>query len=621
MSPSKAQPRWVGPALAALLAWSFVLRFAFGLPEPRPSRFWDERYGLENVHALLAEGEVRPANGFHPSLSYLPQAVLLGASEGLYRLTGEEAFRVVEGKWVSETAYRLCRFLQAVLGTLSLYFLFLVGRRLFSPAVGFWASFLLSSVYWHIRQSAIYKPDILLVLLTLWAFHLSLRAADRPALRRFLAAGVAIGLALAAKFNAGPIALPLAYAALVAGWRDRRQWVWLAAAGLTAAVVFLALNPWVVLEPGIYQKDFSRTLRDYERKSAEQESSHLYVVWHGFLSLLSSNFHGKLVGFSGVLGSVLFPVLLTGPGSGRRQRRGRVMALVYIAGYTVLYAASTTNASPHNWLPLTPFVALFAAALFVGAWQSLTRWAFPERRRLSAVTASAALALVLGADSGVYTYDEVVPTTREVAEARLVEELRPLDWRFVFYEEGMGRVVARHGPTLAATFGVQRLDKLSEGRLERADAVVFPAEGRAARLAGAEPVAPRWFWARGPELRILFHPWQPRGRPTELRLAADSTQARGELPEDLAAGETVSFRLEVPRKLTVRHLEVGGEVYTLTWAGRRGHRAFYLSERFAASPGAEVRLSYEAPKKASRLAGVRLRLQRWLPPIARRGEG
>jgi dolichyl-phosphate-mannose--protein O-mannosyl transferase len=178
--PGRETERWVRWALAALLVWSFALRaWAAGF-DLTAERFWDERYGFQNIEALLATGSPRPANGFHPSLSYLPQAALLAASEGLYQATGREAFRVRLGNGLfTPTAYLLARLLQALFGTLSLLLTYLIGRRLFSAKVGLGAALLLSVVPWHIRQSVIFKPDILLVLTTLLAFWWSLEAAGR----------------------------------------------------------------------------------------------------------------------------------------------------------------------------------------------------------------------------------------------------------------------------------------------------------------------------------------------------------------------------------------------------------------------------------------------------------
>src|ERR1700686_4105026 len=48
-------------ALALLLAWACGLRLWLAVPELDEGRFWDERYGVENLCSLLVDGQLRPA--------------------------------------------------------------------------------------------------------------------------------------------------------------------------------------------------------------------------------------------------------------------------------------------------------------------------------------------------------------------------------------------------------------------------------------------------------------------------------------------------------------------------------------------------------------------------------
>ncbi len=177
-------------ALALLLVWAGGLRVWLAAPGLDRGRFWDERYGVENVCSLLLDGQLRPANGFHPGLSYLPHAALLAASAGLHRLSGSAVFAVFSGSDdLSPTGYFLCRLLQVLAAILSLYLAYRIGRRLESPAAGLIAALLLAAVPWHLRQSVIFKPDSLLVAATLAAFAASLAAADRPTRRGLVVAG------------------------------------------------------------------------------------------------------------------------------------------------------------------------------------------------------------------------------------------------------------------------------------------------------------------------------------------------------------------------------------------------------------------------------------------------
>ncbi len=165
-------------------------------------------------------------------------------SDLLYELTGKESFAVLRPKsGFTPTAYLLCRLLQAVFGTLSLLLVYAIGTRLGNNRLGLLAAFLLAVVPWHIRQSVIYKADMVLVLAVVLAFYLSLRAIERPTFATYAATGVAIGLAMASKFNGGPAAIPVTLGTLLSSQRSKKTFLWLVAAGAMSVAVFLALQP------------------------------------------------------------------------------------------------------------------------------------------------------------------------------------------------------------------------------------------------------------------------------------------------------------------------------------------------------------------------------------------
>ncbi|MEM8998583.1 MAG: hypothetical protein AAGF23_27615, partial [Acidobacteriota bacterium] len=72
-------------ALVALaLAFAGLAAF-FADFHPRQGRFYDERFAFQNVHSVLQRGALEPANGYYPTLSYLPQTLALGAVEAFGR--------------------------------------------------------------------------------------------------------------------------------------------------------------------------------------------------------------------------------------------------------------------------------------------------------------------------------------------------------------------------------------------------------------------------------------------------------------------------------------------------------------------------------------------------------
>lgn len=628
------QSRWVSLSLAVLLVWSFALRVWLSTPNPTSSRFWDERYGIENIHALLVEGTIRPANGFHPGLSYLPQAAVLAGSEALHRLTGKPAFAVFKGEGMTPTGYLLCRFLQAVFGALSIYLTYRIGCQVFSPRAGLLGAFLLAVVPWHLRQSVIYKPDILLVAASLFAFDRSLAAAARPTWRRYLAAGSAIGLALASKFNAGPIAFPLMTAALAGdGWRDRRAWGRLVLAGAASIAVFLLLTPYIVLDWDLYRTDFSRTLRDYERKGAQQAGSHLGALWHGVQSLFTGSFHGPVIGAVALLGLALLVVHLSRDRreDSPRKRLGPAMILSYVLGYSLVYALSTHNPSRHNWLPLMPFTALAAAWLFVGLWEQLAA-RMPFLRRPAVVgSLLAVMVLLLIRPVSRYTYWNAVPTTHALARRYLEEKLQPLRGRTVIFERGGSQERLLRGRSGAFPLGIERLDELPPARIEQADAVLFQAsrlEGEGSALyrklaatgaaTGEETVrfAPTPFLARGTPLIMVVHRWRQVGGPVALRIAPRgprSGRLEARLPEDVRPGEMLSLEIVLPsrwRADSLRQVQVQGENLEWEAGGQENHRRRNVTRRFQVTdPKAPIEILLSRPLQGKQ--ELKVRFLRW----------
>jgi Dolichyl-phosphate-mannose-protein mannosyltransferase len=635
------RPPGIAVALLLLLAWSFALRLWLATPGLDKDRFWDEQYGVENLWSLIVDGRPRPANGFHPGLSYLPQAALLGAADRLHRLTHQPRLAVfAPDQDLTALGYLLCRLLQVALGTLSLYLVYRIGRRLRSPRLGLAAALLLAAVPWHLRQSVVFKPDILLVAATLAAFLAALAAAERPTAGQLIRAGAVVGLALAAKFNAGPIAIPVAIAALAeGGWRDRRRWLALAQAGGAALAVLLLLTPYLLLEPGLYVRSFGRTLRDYSVKGVVHHSSHLGVLAGGGAALLSDDFYGPLLGSVGLLGLAGLALVAATPAwrsrrpppDSRARRLAPLMITGYVAGYALLYAASTTNPSDHNWLPVAPFVALAAAWTAALAWgriaPRLRRW---QQAVLGAAAAAAAAAWLIQ-PANAYVYDTCVPSTQELARDYLRRHLEPLGMRVVAREEDEE---ANWYADPAIVEEARRLDQVSPEALDRADAEVFHAE----RLIGAggagselyhrridrgaveaTRIGPRPFRARGGALVVVVHRWLGVGEPEELE-AAPVVGAPGRvaanLPGGLRPGEVVSLAVELPPGTDFEALQdllFQGQPLDFGFAKRDAGSPRYVSVRFAV-PAGGGRVTLVLPASIPPSRDYVVQLQRWRPP-------
>ncbi|HSG38296.1 MAG TPA: glycosyltransferase family 39 protein, partial [Thermoanaerobaculia bacterium] len=596
-------------------------------------RYYDERFPLKNVSALLKHGELRPRHTFYLSLSYLPQAGVLAASEWLYEITRYQPFSIygVTGDGYSPTAYWLCRMVNVFYGTLSLWLLFLIGRRIDSPEVGLLAAAIFAAFPRHVLSSVEFKPDILVILLVTLTFYWTLGAAFRPSLRRFLLAGVGVGLAVSTKYTGIAAAIPVTAAALANGWRDRRQWLRLVLAGVASVVTFVILNPFL----DVVFEFIPKLVHGYAAKGVTEKSNR-WVVFQRQVEFLVEH-HGPLVAaFVGLgVGWLLWRLFRPAPGDSREWRLGWILALSLLLGYSVLHSLGMTLFRGQNYLPVVPASSLIAGWAMVELWRTLARRARWLAWEPVAAAAGIAVVGLLAFHQGRIVYSRVVPTNFAVVNDALMRELDPVGLRHVVYEGELGAFESGGKPRRPLVSRVERLATQDPRFLDGTDVEVFPqsrlggpaADFYRARLARVprsrvEVVASRPFRSRGEPVVVVHHPWVMQGGPLEMRVRRpdEVPYLVGRLPEGIVQpGEAVSLLLWVPREAMKRktwelRLDPGGRAVSVFDTGRRLNRFFRLSARTQLT-GQEVRVRVPAVS-SDRPRGFGVELYRWRPAPA-----
>ncbi len=511
-----------------LLLWAGGLRVWYASVDPHQGRFFDERFTLRNLKRTAThETLLDPANAYYPGLSWIPIAFVYRASEALATATGEEWLRTFRDGVATPHAYRLGRFVSTLYGLLALWMLYLIGRRLFDPRVGLLSAFLLAATYLHLRLSGILKPETLLLLTTLLAVWLALRAGERPSWVRFLAAGGGVGLALSAKYNGGPAAFCLIALTIMLVWEGRWRAVgWLAAAGGAAVAVFLLLNPWAVTTPELLVEAFHVHADQYRVKGEMRTGGESWRQLPFLVQLVTNRFgHGPVVGAVGLaalplLGWQAFRVGLRTP-----RGRGVVMVLAFVLGYGILYTVSSGgNLKLTNWLPLLPWTALGAAWLSLLAWRALRSHVPILRTATASVVVVGLVALGIAWPATAVPYRVLLSGTPRVASIAIGNRLSPTRGRTVVSEASREEAVLRRGGDYLALRTVRELGAASRV-LDAADAELFPAF----RLKGPDErfylrriervrpeyaleVGPRLFHVHGPKLIAIVHDWNARGK-------------------------------------------------------------------------------------------------------------
>lgn len=534
----------IGVALGLLLAASLALSGWYGSFGLSAGRYWDERFSVDNVRALLLGRSLRPANGYYQSLSYLPQTALLAALGTAGRWSGNEALEPFDSRGAfTPTGYLASRLLNAVFGCGCLLLVFLVGRRLFSSEIGLLGAFLLFATPWLVQAAGMFKPDVLLALTVLLTVAWSLGALQRPTPARFALAGCGVALALSTKLTGGLAAVPLALVAgLSAGtWRQRTGR--LLAGGGAALGLFALLNPYFLL----YRRYLALNVDIYSRKAGTYGGTHLGVWREELAFLLSSATHGWLLGALGLAAAAAFAVTLLRSGGDRRRRAAGAVLLSFPLAYSLAYAAVTPHFKGNNFLVILPFSSLLAAWGLHRIWTAARERLPLLRRPWAWAPPTLLLVVALAPAPMVYAYREALPSTADLATAFFARRFGgrpPAPRRRIYVEEeaaagdrGVAGAARRSGIDLEV---VPRLDALPEEVLNAGDGEVFVADRlsedeadfywRRISRADRESVgrwAPRLFRSQGPAVVAIAHPRREAGPVTEPEEAeAADTAAR-----------------------------------------------------------------------------------------------
>ena len=299
------------------------------------------------------------------------------------------------------------RALAAVFDTLTVWLVFMIGRRLYGRGVGLAAAALTAFTVLHIQQAHFFVTDPFLTTAVVAALYWMIRRAGGGShrWRQGLSAGALVGLAVGAKFSAVMLLIPLTLAVL---WRHRvpplakgtplgrrlaRCWRWvrrplaeLAAAFLAAAVVFAVTNPFALLDNSCPAKigGFQIPLSDRIVPPLAVNSCYLknigtqgamvrggtqipftfqYVGTPPYLYYLDQMARWgqgaplAVTGFAGLAWAIrrLFRVR-------RRINPGEVVLLAWVIPFLIVTGSFQVKFLRYL-LPLTPFLAIYSAAM------------------------------------------------------------------------------------------------------------------------------------------------------------------------------------------------------------------------------------------------------------------
>ena len=399
--PAAERARW-GVAVALLLVAAFLLRI-WGIKQGLPYAYNAD----ENAH-FVPKAIALFDPGWNPHYFVNPPAytyvlhvlfdIWFGGRAGVshaYATNQTEVFVVA-------------RVAAAVLGTVAVGLLYLVGARMFDRRIGLLAAGLLAVAflpvfYSHLALNDV--PTLAPICLSLWGTARILRGGG---LGSYALAGAGLGLACATKYTGGVVLLPLLAAAAAQG---RRALPGLLLAGALSIVAFFVANPYAFIDHGAFHQGLrhqSQAADDALGKlGLTQTNGPEYYLWTFTWGL------GWIPAIAALAGAVVLAL---------RDRP----AFFVLAPAPVLFVIFMGTQSRYfgRWLlPVFPIVCILAAYVVIRAADALG-----ERRPALRPTLYALGAVLLCGQALLYSLHlgQVLsrPDTRNLARAWMVSNVK-----------------------------------------------------------------------------------------------------------------------------------------------------------------------------------------------------
>jgi Dolichyl-phosphate-mannose-protein mannosyltransferase len=396
-------------------------------------RLWGIRFGLPYAYTRLDETAIAgPAVGFlsgnlDPPYFIYPTFFLYAVAAtyaGWYVVsrpfTGYASLAAFADSRYQSVApfFYLSRGLSAVMGALTVWFVFALCRRVFDETVGIIAALFTALAYLLVRDSHFGTTDITMTALVVLTVAAIARWRDVGGTGAAVVAGIAGGLATSTKYNALGVGVPFALAYFLRAARDTRIWRGLTREAVpafafvaTLAFTFFATSPYTLIEP-------RRFLQDLLEPGQMLASAFAGVALRGW-------FQYARVTLPAALG---WPLYLAGVAGVvwalAREFKAAAIVFAFPVAYYVV-AGSGHTAFARYIIPVLPFLAIGAAWFLVTAVRAI----LPRRPAAleNAIIFATACLFVFPSARNAVALDRILtrPDTRLAAARALARTIPP----------------------------------------------------------------------------------------------------------------------------------------------------------------------------------------------------
>ncbi len=233
------------------------------------------------------------------------------------------------------------RIFNVVIGTLSVFLIFKIGKKIYSEIVGLIAAGFLAFSFLHVQESHYLKEDILIGLFSLTCVYVNYQIIKTGKLKYFLISGLLFGLMASLKYHFFILIPPFLYSSLFTAEKIKKIFY----AAVTSAFIFFLLNLYILIE----RKAVYEIISQLSMTTNQWVSSDGYPVWIYNIIYYLKNGLGLPILVLFFAGSIF-----------KKDQRG-IMLFLYPATYfLILYLFSGANFSRYL-LIILPQVILISA--------------------------------------------------------------------------------------------------------------------------------------------------------------------------------------------------------------------------------------------------------------------
>ena len=390
-------------------------------------RLWGLGFGLPYIIARPDETEIAgPAVGFlsgdlrppyfeWPTLFTYATAFLYVIYYALSRPFASykslAAFAESRRQSVAPFLY-ITRIMSAVMGVLTVWWVFAICRRMFDETVAVIAALFLALAFLHVRDSHFGVTDIAMTGLVVLAVLMILKWRDNATLRNAAVAGLVTGLAGSTKYNGIGVSVAFAVALAQRALDDKKIIAHGATFAIAMAAAFFGASPYIIID----WPRFVASVSGVATHLAEGHGVTLGKGWWYYARVLLPAALGWPMFVAGAIG--MFVMIA------RRFRDAAVLFAFPITYY--VFAGRGYTVFARYIIPVLPFICISAAWLVVTAVRGLTRSMTPAVRT-AAITA-ASLVVVAPTAAKTFAADRLLATTdNRVVVARVLADMLPED--------------------------------------------------------------------------------------------------------------------------------------------------------------------------------------------------